>query len=171
MALSGPRYNKGMNNETHPCGCGCKECAKPNCETCGRPFKTCRCSGKKNCGGCCKPAMNLCEYGRRAHGCIREMQPECPMIAVIPSITVEDTSNIKDLADCFVKVANINTTFYIDDKHRITLIWAGPVEIDGYDYENNPLNLRSQTVYDFENNRAIYFNKTGNYRFIELTEE
>lgn len=115
--------------------------------------------------------MNLCEYGRRANGCIRETQPQCPMIAVIPAITVEDTSNIKDLADCFVKVANINTTFYIDDKHRITLIWAGPVEIDGYDYENNPLNLRSQTVYDFENNRAVYFNKTGNYRFIELTEE
>ena len=90
------------------------------------------------------------------------------MIAVIPSVTVEETSNLKDLADCFVKVSNINTTFYIDDKHRITLIWAGPVEVDGYDYENNPLGLRSQTVYDFENNRAIFYNKTGEYRLITL---
>lgn len=93
------------------------------------------------------------------------------MIAVIPSVTVEETSNLKDLADCFVKVSSINTTFYIDDKHRITLIWAGPIEVNGYDYENNPLNLRSQTVYDFENNRAIYYNKTGEYRLITLTEE
>lgn len=155
---------------THPCGCGCKECAKPNCKTCGRPFKTCECEGKP-CKKCCKPAMNFCEYGRKAHGCIREMQPDCPMQAVIPSITVEDSSSLRDLADCFVKVSNINTTFYIDDKHRITLIWAGPVEVDGYDYANNPLGLRSQTVYDFENNRAIVYNKTGEYRFIELTEE
>lgn len=112
--------------------------------------------------------MNLCEYGRRAHGCIREQQPECPMVAVIPSITVEDTSSLKELADCFVHVSKINTTFYIDDKHRITLIWAGPIEVDGYDYENNPLGLRSQTVYDFENNRAIFYNKTGEYRLITL---
>lgn len=115
--------------------------------------------------------MNFCEYGRRAAGCIRERQPECPIVAVIPSITVEDTSSLKDLADCFVHVSKINTTFYIDDKHRITLIWAGPVEVNGYDYANNPLGLRSQTVYDFESNRAIVYNKTGEYRFIELTEE
>lgn len=93
------------------------------------------------------------------------------MVAVIPTVVVETTESLKELADCFVHVANINTTFYIDDKHRMIITWAGPVEVDGYDYENNPLKLRSQVVYDFENNRAIVYNKTGAYRFITLTEE
>lgn len=92
------------------------------------------------------------------------------MVAVIPAITVEDVSGIKNIADCFVHVSNINTTFYIDDKHRMMITWAGPVEVNDYDYENNPLNLRSQTVYDFSNNRAIYYNKIGEYRVIMLGE-
>lgn len=92
------------------------------------------------------------------------------MEAVIPSVTVNDTSNLRDLCDVFVHVANINTTYYIDDKHRIMITWAGPIEQDDYDYEANPLNVRSQTVYDFKNNRAIYFNKNGEYRFITLKE-
>jgi hypothetical protein len=92
------------------------------------------------------------------------------MVAVIPAITVEDVSGIKNIADCFVHVSNINTTFYIDDKHRMMITWAGPVEANDYDYENNPLNLRSQVVYDFENNRAIYYNKIGEYRVITLGE-
>ena len=92
------------------------------------------------------------------------------MVAVIPAITVDDVSGIKNIADCFVHVSNINTTFYIDDKHRMMITWAGPVEADDYDYKNNPLHLRSQTVYDFSNNRAIYYNKTGEYRVITLGE-
>lgn len=92
------------------------------------------------------------------------------MVAVIPAITVEDVSGIKNIADCFVHVSNINTTFYIDDKHRMMITWAGPVEANDYDYENNPLNLRSQVVYDFENNRAIYYNKIGEHRVITLGE-
>lgn len=93
------------------------------------------------------------------------------MVAVIPTLVVETTEGLKELADCFVHVANINTTFYIDDKHRSIITWAGPVEVDAYDYANNPLKLRSQTVYDFENNRGIYYNKTGAYRLFTLTEE
>lgn len=103
-------------------------------------------------------------------GAIRFKNPECPMNAVIPAVTVEDVSGIKNLADCFVHVANINTTFYIDDKHRMMITWAGPVEADNYDYENNPLGLRSQMVYDFANNRAIYFNKVGEYKMIDFKE-
>ena len=101
-------------------------------------------------------------------GAIRPGEPKCPFKAVIPSLTVENVSNIKELADCFVHVSDINTTFYIDDKHRMMITWAGPVEIDNYDYENNPLGLRSQTVYDFANNRAIYYNKTGGYEIFSL---
>ena len=85
------------------------------------------------------------------------MAPECPYQAIIPSVTVETVSNLGDLADCFVHVININTTFYIDDKHRITLIWAGPVEMDWpadltpeeatqYLIDNH-LGLRSQHLY------------------------
>lgn len=90
------------------------------------------------------------------------------MNAVIPAITVEDISGIRNIADCFVHVKNINTTFYIDDKHRMMITWAGPVEAEDYDYTTNPLGLRSQTVYDFTNNRGIYYNKVGEYRVFAL---
>lgn len=147
-----------MNNDTYY-----KSCTK-----CGRPQTICKgeCCNKPKCGGCqCR------EYGCKHNACIREKNPECPYTAVIPAVTVEHVSNLKDLADCFVHVSDINTTFYIDDKHRMMITWAGPVEVDDYDYANNPLGLRSQTVYDFENNRMVYYNKTGEYRLIALTEE
>lgn len=138
------------------------------CTKCGRPMAYCKgeCCNKPKCGGCeCR------EYGCKHNACIRNVEPSCPYTAVIPAVTVESVSNIKDLADCFVHVSDINTTFYIDDKHRIMTIWAGPVEVSDYDYVNNPLGLRSQAVYDFENNRMVYYNKTGAYRLIALTEE
>lgn len=99
-----------------------------------------------------------------AHGCIRERAPECPMQAVIPSVVVDSISNLKNLADCFAHVTSINTTFYIDDKHRTMITWAGPVEYDNYDLAANSLGLRSQFLLDFANNRGAYYNKTGNYQ-------
>lgn len=96
-------------------------------------------------------------------GCIRQIEPSCPYEAVIPTLTVEDKSNIKDLADCFVHVSNINTTFYIDDKHRMIVTWAGPVEYDNYDLAANTLGLRSQFLIDPVNERGAYYDKTGNY--------
>lgn len=162
MARKGARYNSGMSNvNSTPCGCGNCE---PACTECGRPWTVC----KGECKKCRCNKVNFCEYGCKAPGCIRNVEPGCPMQAVIPSVTVEDTTGLKGLADCFVHVTSINTTYYIDDKHRIMTIWAGPVEVDNYDYEANPLNLRSQTVYDFENELAIYFNKTGAYRLIPM---
>jgi len=110
------------------------------------------------------------EYCCPRPACIRPTTPKCPAQAVIPIVTVENTSGLKKLAACFVHVTDINTTFYIDDKHRMTITWAGPVEANDYDYENNPLGLRSQTVYDFANNRAVYYNKAGEYRVITLGE-
>lgn len=135
------------------------------CTQCGRPMSYCKgqCCGKTK--GCqCQ------EYGPKVCGAIRPGEPKCPYQATIPSLTVESVSNLKDLADCFVHVSDINTTFYIDDKHRPVITWAGPVEIDDYDYANNPLGLRSQMLYDFQNNRAIYYNKSGAYRLVTLTE-
>lgn len=157
-------YNKGMNNESNKCGnCG------TTCSSCGRPWAICKQDGGCNCNKC--GDIKFCEYGRKACGCIREKQPGCPMQAVIPSVTIESIDGIRNLADCLVHVANINTTFYIDDKHRTIITWAGPVEINGYDYEENPLNLRSQTVIDEENGRAIYFTKTGAYMIFNTESE
>lgn len=112
------------------------------------------------------------EYCGKNCGCVRlDAKQECPHICVIPAYTVETVANIKGFADCFVHVSNINTTYYIDDKHRIITTWAGDLEIDNYDYETNELGLRSQTVYDFANNRGIRYNKLGEYRLFTLTEE
>lgn len=127
------------------------------CNSCGRPMQYCSCSGGCNkCGD-----IKFSEYGCKHNACIRNKQPECPYTAVIPSVTVEDISNIKDLADCFVHVSKINTTFYIDDKHRITSVWQGPVEVGNYDIEENPLNLRSQFLFDYETGYVVYFNAQG----------
>ena len=103
------------------------------------------------------------EYGKAVPGCLRAVEPKCPFVAVIPSITVDDKSGIKNLADCFVHVASTNTTYYIDDKKRITQIWAGPVEYDDYDLDANTLGLRSQFLIDHANERGAYYDKTGNY--------
>jgi len=136
-----------------------------SCTKCGRPQTHCK-------GECCgKPQGCQCkEYGPKACGCIRQKAPECPYEAVIPSVTVESISNLKDLADCFVHVSDINTTFYIDDKHRITTTWAGLVSVEDYDFDANPLNLRSQVAYDAKNNVAAIYDKQGNNFMFQIAE-
>lgn len=131
------------------------------CTKCGRPMAYCK-------GQCCgQPKGCSCqEYGPMKAGCLREIEPSCPYQAVIPTLTVEDKSNLKDLADCFVHVSNINTTFYIDDKHRTIVTWAGPVEYDNYDLDANSLGLRSQFLIDHANDLMAYYTKTGEYQII-----
>lgn len=130
-----------------------------SCSKCGRPQTFCKgdCCGEQHKGCNCQ------EYGPKVGGCIRQISPKCPYKAVIPSVTVDTAENLKDLADCFVHVSDINTTFYIDDKHRIITTWAGPVEYNNYDLEANPLGLRSQFLIDFANERGAYYDKTGAY--------
>ena len=113
----------------------------PNSGCCGRPMNY---APERKChyNDCC-----LSEYNYKMPACIKKQQPDCLAKAVIPSITIETTDGITNLANCFVHVTSINTTFYIDDKHRPMIIWAGPVEIDAYDIEANELGLRSQTCY------------------------
>lgn len=133
------------------------------CTKCGRPLSYCKgqCCGKTK--GCqCK------EYCGSTCAAIRPGEPKCPPQAIIPSLTVESVSNLKDLADCFVHVSDINTTFYIDDKHRIMTTWAGPVEYDNYDLAANSLGLRSQFLIDFANERGAYYDKTGNYKTFDF---
>lgn len=133
------------------------------CTNCGRPLSYCK-------GQCCgKPKGCQCqEYGPSVCGAIRQRQPECPHAAVIPSVVVEHADSLKDLCDTFVHVSDINTTFYIDDKHRPIITWAGPVEYDNYDLAANSLDLRSQFLIDFANNRGAYYNKTGNYQIFNF---
>lgn len=133
------------------------------CTNCGRPLSYCK-------GQCCgKPKGCQCrEYGPSVCGAIRQRQPECPHAAVIPSVVVEHADSLKDLCDTFVHVSDINTTFYIDDKHRPIITWAGPVEYDNYDLATNSLDLRSQFLIDFANNRGAYYNKTGNYQIFNF---
>lgn len=88
---------------------------------------------------------------------------KCPHECVIPMLSVENADGIKNLAACFVHVLSTNTTYYVDERSRAIVVWAGPVEYDNYDYEANPLNLRSQEVWDFVNSRIIRYNKTGQY--------
>lgn len=157
MVVSSTRYNNGMSNvNTNSCNC------EPTCTTCGRPWVVCK--GDCGCKKSCCNNVNFCEYGEKVPGCLRSVEPGCPYQAVIPSVVVDNISGLKNLADCFVHVTSINTTFYIDDKHRIMTTWAGPVEYDNYDLTANSLGLRSQFLIDFANDRGAYYDKTGKYQ-------
>lgn len=140
-----------------------KETYYRTCESCGRPMAYCK-------GQCCgKPKGCQCrEYGPSVCGAIRQCEPKCPFTATIPSVVVEHADSLKDLCNTFVHVSDINTTFYIDDKHRPIITWAGPVEYDNYDLALNSLDLRSQFLIDFANNRGAYYNKTGNYQIFNF---
>lgn len=95
--------------------------------------------------------------------------PVCPPnMAEVTS--VQTVAGIKALKNTFVYVTDINTVFFVDNQRNITQICAFPIFQDNYDYQNNPLGLRTQIVYDFENNRAIIYDGTGNYRLMTLQE-
>ena len=148
----------------------------PYSQCCGRPMHYAP-KPKCNYNSCC-----LNEYHYTMPACIRNKQPDCLAKAVIPSITVETTDGITNLANCFVHVTGINTTFYIDDKHRPMIIWAGPVEVDlpsdistQEEFEEfvKSFKLKSQFLYvkfyvteseNYEFN-SFYFDKTGKIYF------
>lgn len=102
------------------------------CDKCNRI--PCRCPKEQ----CCN---HFAEYGKCVPAGIRNVQPSCKDLAVIPSVTVEQTEGMKNLANCFVHVTQNNTTYYIDDKHRVTIIWAGPVEENNYNIALNLANF------------------------------
>lgn len=120
--------------------------------------------------------------------CIRNQQPDCKAKAVIPSVTVETTDGLTNLANCFVHVTSINTTFYIDDKHRPMITWAGNVEVElPSDVTTNEelqefvrsFNLRSQSLYvrgfsqELNKNiiNAFYFDKNSTIYRVGSFEE
>lgn len=127
----------------------------PNSGCCGRPFPTAP-ENKCTYNDCC---MN--EYAYKQKACIREKQPDCEAQAVIPSITVEAVDGITNLANCLVHVTSTNTTYYVDDKHRIMITWAGPVNIPGYDMETNPNHYKNQIVTDTDAEIAVIYDNNG----------
>lgn len=138
--------NDNYHNEHNPCTHGC-----------GRPFvyaTTPKCNYSCGCSS---------EYGCAMPACIRNKQPDCLAKAVIPAITVDTMDGLTNLANCFVHVTSVNTTFYVDDKHRLMMVWAGPIELDNYDIVVNEKNFRSQTLYTTINNvfTEVYFDKGG----------
>ena len=158
----------------------------PYSQCCGRPMHYAP-QPKCNYNDCC-----LNEYKYKMPACIRNKQPDCTAMAVIPSITVETVDGITNLANCFVHVTSTNTTYYIDDKHRPMIIWAGPVEVDlPADVQTEEQwrefirshNLKSQFLYvkftDSDTHKkmvdSFYFDRTGTLYFAgefeEITEE
>lgn len=125
------------------------------CNKCGRPMQYATEPKCNYCDAC------MSEYCCPKLGSIKETEPDCRHKAVIPSVTVDSVEGITNLANCFVHVNDINTTFYIDDKHRPMITWAGPVDIPGYDMEHNPEGFRDQIVTDKEKNIAVIYDKHG----------
>lgn len=127
------------------------------CNKCGRPFVYADTKKCRYCDAC------LTEYPYAAPACIRKGADPCKAKAVIPALTTETVDGLTNLANCFIHVTNINTTFYVDDKHRPMIIWAGPVEVDEYDIEENPLRLRSQFCMTTVGGTftQVYFDKEG----------
>lgn len=125
------------------------------CNKCGRPMQY---ATEPKCNYC-TPCMS--EYCGCKLGRIKEMEPTCDSTAVIPSITVESVEGITNLANCFVHVNDINTTFYVDDKHRVMIVWAGPVDMPGYDMEENPNKYKDQIVTDIGKGLAVIYDKHG----------
>lgn len=111
------------------------------------------------------------EYAYKQKACIRNKQPDCEAQAVIPSITVETVDGITNLANCLVHVTSTNTTYYVDDKHRVMITWAGPVNIPGYDMKNNPNHYKNQIVTDTEAETAVIYDNNGKGYIFGITSE
>ena len=139
-----------------------------NNQPCGKCGRRLNYKDGSPCPCPCQPG--IAEYGKKVAGCIRNKNPECPLNAVIPSVVVDSIDGISKLRDAFVHVSNINTTFYVDDKGRMMITWAGPVTYPDYDYRENPLNLRSQFLYTTEGSARLlfFFDKQGQYNLIDI---
>lgn len=89
--------------------------------------------------------------------------------SVMPvAMTVGTVDGLKSLANVVVRVLSNNTVYHISACHEITVLSSGPVFVDEYDVEKNPLNLRGQVCYDFAAGHAIVYNDLGEYRVIKL---
>ena len=114
-----------------------------------------------------KPITNPKEYCGKRITTINKGEPTCKATAVIPSIVVETAEGIKQMSNTLVRVTDINSTFYVDDKHRITLVCANPVEKSNYDFETNPDGVRGQIVADKVTKEIVYYYLDGDMAEIQ----
>lgn len=75
--------------------------------------------------------------------------------------SVENIEDVKKFRNSFVYVVNNNSVYYIDCKHRITIISSGIVSVSNYNTATNPNNLRNQFAYDNRTGQLTYFNAKG----------
>lgn len=108
-----------------------------------------------------KPITNPKEYCGKRITTINKGEPTCRATAVIPSIVVETTEGIKQMTNTLVRVSGNSSTYYVDDKHRVTLVCADPVEKSNYDFATNPDNIRGQMVFDKVTKQVYYYYKDG----------
>ena len=81
----------------------------------------------KRCGKCpdCREMIDSgAEYCKRVIGNIVETDDSCAAQATIPIYEVESVSDVRKIANGFVHVAENDTTYYVDDKHRILTTWS-----------------------------------------------
>lgn len=138
------------------------------CSKCGRTFSNVPAPKKCTCG--CKIIKR---YKCTIPACLRKNAPTCPMTAVIPTKTVEHLSSMRGICNAFVHVTDINTTFYLDERSNPIVIWAGPVTVDNYDLDENPLRLRNQLLFttdDNDNEILVFYTAQATYKII-TTEE
>ena len=117
----------------------------------------------------CNKCLDKKEYCGTMPACFEKGLPKCPAEAVIPSMTLDTTEGLKQLSNTVVHVISNNTTYYVDDKHRITEICSEPVSRDNYDFANNPEKFAGQIVFDYANNIAFYYDNSG--RAFEIAED
>ena len=144
----------------------------PYSNCCGRPMHY---ATESKCNWSCGPTTEYCGC---SIGRIKKDADPCKSCCVIPSLTVDTVDGLTNLANCLVHVTSTNTTYYIDDKHRPMIVWAGNVEteipLDVTTQEEfiefvKSFNLRGQFLYVKHFNQetslnginAFYFDKTG----------
>lgn len=84
------------------------------------------------------------------------------------TVVVQTPEGMKSLSDVIVYVISTNSVYYVSKCHEITIISCGNVYASNYNAEQNPLSLRGQTCYDFDNNVAYVFDNLGSYRTMSL---
>lgn len=130
----------------------------PNSPCCGRPMNY---APANNCSCMSEPECPI-------PACIRKKKPDCEHTAVIPAITVESTDDLINYRDTLIHVIDNNTTYYVDDKGRPMITWAGPVEYNNYDLDANPLKLRGQILLDLARQLGAYYDRNGQYQTFML---
>lgn len=127
----------------------------PNSGCCGRPMNY-------STGPKCE--QNHCcfnEYDYKMKACIKNKTPDCTSQAVIPSTTIESTEGLSCYKNALVHVTSTNTTYYMDESGRPLITWAGPMNIPGYDFKNNPNHYKNQIVTDVESKNAAIYDNNG----------